>query len=402
MLADLKIRLRGLAFTPRPGLALAPEQALRLDTCWSAAKGLSFIDPLRAATFAGEGLRWSLAAGDPLRIARSLAHHALLDINRGEPRLAARGAAQIARAHDLALQTGDAYTLGVTTIMGGVAELNSGRWRRGIAGVEAGVALLGERRVGVTWERSIARAMAMHARTMLGELADLEPRASAWLREAEELGDRFASVVAGLYLGHGRLAAGDLPGARQAAAQARARWTTGGFHFQHWLALGLEVACELADRRPQAAWDRLTRAWPDIDRSHLLRIQLPRIDTRAMRATVALALAPLVPGPSDRRALLRTACADADALAREHLGHARAAAALLRGGLAVLRGDHSAGLAGLTTAESGFTASDMPVHAACVRRRLAVLRGASPAEPDAALRSHGVREPAAFAAIHGG
>ena len=90
--------------------------------------------------------------------------------------------------------------------------------------------------------------MAMHALVMLGDWPALGPRAAAWLREAEELGDRFACVVAGLYVGHARLADADLAGARQAAATARALWSADGvvdgFHFQHWLALGLEVADE--------------------------------------------------------------------------------------------------------------------------------------------------------------
>ena len=203
LLGQARIRLRGLDFTPRP-VNDPPAATLQLDTCWSVAKGLGFIDPLRAAIFAAENLRRSLAHGDPLRVARALAHHALLDVNQGQPHQASRGAAQIARAHELALKSGDPQTIGTTTIIRGVADLNAGRWHSALVEVEAGVAILAERCVGVTWERSIARAMAMHALTMLGQLADLGPRASAWLREANDLGDRFASVVAGLYVGHAR------------------------------------------------------------------------------------------------------------------------------------------------------------------------------------------------------
>ena len=394
----LRVRARGLDFAPRQD-PLAPAAALRLDSCWSAAKGLMFIDPLRAATFAAEGLRLALAHGDPLRIARALAQYALLDVNQGQPRRAARGAAQIARAHALALGTGDPHTVGATTIITGVAELNGGRWRRAITGVEAGVALLGERCVGVTWERSIARAMAMHARLMLGDFPALGEHAADWLREAGDVGDRFATVVAILYLGHVRLAAGDLAGAREAAARARAMWSPAGFHFQHWLALGLEVACDLAAGEALAAWQRLGAAWPEIVRSNLLRMQIPRIDTQTMRATAALSLAH---GLSDRLLLLRAASRDADALTREHLGHARAAALLLRAGAADLRGDRASARGGLARAEAAYLASDMPVHAASVRRRRAALTGEVrlSQQADETLRARGVRDPAAFAAIY--
>jgi len=396
LLGVLRIRLRGLAFAPRA--TAGPSAAtLRLDTCWSAAKGLAFIDPLRAAGFAAENLRLCLRHGDPARVAQALAHYALLDINQGGPRQAVRGADQIARAHDLALRTGDARTIGATTIVAGVAALNSGRWRRALADVEAGVATLGDRCLGVTWERSIARAMGMHALTMLGDLAGLGQRAAVWQREADELGDRFARVVAGLYVGHARLAAGDLAAARRAVADARADWTRDGFTFQHWLALGLEVACDLYSRRPAAAWQRVARAWPTIERSNLLRMQLPRIDTLAMRAGAAIAAAP---GSWDRRSLLRAAARDARTLGRERLAHAHAHAALIHAGVAALTGDRAGALRWLERAGHGFVASDMPVHAACVRRRRALLCGDTTAVAEAELRARGVADPPAFAVIH--
>ena len=391
-----RFTLRGLHFPPKNHLS--PAAALRLDTCGSAAKGLSFIDPLRAATFAGEHLRRCLAHGDPALIARALAQYALLDINQGTPRLAARGQARIDHAHHLAQKTADPQLIGVTTIIAGVADLNCGRWRRALGEVEAGITLLGERRVGVTWERSIARAMAMHALTMLGDFTTLATRAAAWLREAEELGDRFACVVAGLYVGHARLADADLAGARQSAARARALWAVDGFHFQHWLALGLEVACDLADAKPHAAWRRIRAVWPAIVRSDLLRMQIPRIDTLGMRAHAALALAHVSP---DRSSLLRTTAAIAASLAREHLVHARAAATSLQAGLAVIRNDRPAARHGFARAAELYLASDMPVHAACVQRRLATLGDPRALrDVDDTLRARGVRDPASFAAIH--
>jgi len=393
MIGQARIRLRGLEFTPR--IASDPPAAtLQLDTCWSAAKGLGFIDPLRAAIFAAENLRLSLAYGDPLRVARALAHHALLDVNQGQPRRAARGAAQIARAHELALRTGDPLTIGTTTIMRGVADLNAGRWRNALREVEDGVEILAERCVGVTWERSIARAMAMHALTMLGEFAELGPRASAWLREANDVGDRFASVVAGLYVGHARLAAGDLAGARRTVARARAAWPHAGFHFQHWLALSIEVACDLYCGQGRAAWRRVQAIWPAIERANLLRMQVPRIDTLALRAGAAIAAAQ---GP-EQRTLLRAAERDAGALERESLDHARAHASVIRAGVAARTGDAAAALRQLDRAATVFAASDMPLHAASVRWRQAQLRGEPCEAADAGLRARGIAEPGAFVA----
>jgi tetratricopeptide (TPR) repeat protein len=394
LLGQARIRLRGLDFRPRI-VSDPPAATLQLDTCWSIAKGLGFIDPLRAAIFAAENLRRSLEHGDPLRVARALAHHALLDVNQGQPHQASRGAAQIARAHELALKTGDPQTIGTTTIMRGVADLNAGRWRSALVEVEAGVAILAERCVGVTWERSIARAMAMHALTMLGQFADLGPRASAWLREANDLGDRFASVVAGLYVGHARLAAGDLAGAREAVSRARAAWPREGFHFQHWLALSIEVACDLYSGEGRAAWQRMQTIWPAIERSNLLRMQIPRIDTLMLRAGAAIAAAQNAP---DRRKLLWAAGRDARALARESLEHAGAFASVIRAGIAVLTGDPAEALRQFDRAEAVFEANDMPLHAASVRWRRALLRHESSDRAADELRARGVADPIAFVA----
>jgi hypothetical protein len=66
------VRRRGLRFHNRSEDAVDPKLVQRIDICWSAAAGLSIIDPIAAARFQTQGLLLALQSGEPNRIARSL------------------------------------------------------------------------------------------------------------------------------------------------------------------------------------------------------------------------------------------------------------------------------------------------------------------------------------------
>ncbi|MFY0538670.1 AAA family ATPase [Nannocystis pusilla] len=274
-------RARPPRYRPSPGPrepvaaeAVAAELRLRIDLCWSAGKGLGFIDPIRAAAISAQGLRLALASGEPRRIARAAAYLTIVDINAPDPRRASAAARELALARGLATRLSDPHLTGLTTILTGVAALNNGQWRRALTGVESGADLLRARCVDVHWERAIAHAMAMHAHLMLGDFARLRARAEAWQHEAEDIGDRFALVVAILYTAHAAVAAGE-PARPRGCPQGPVPWPYEGFSFQHWLALGVEVDCDLYDGRGREAWARVERAWPALVRSQLMRMQIP-------------------------------------------------------------------------------------------------------------------------------
>ena len=380
---------------PTQASAIDPTDLLRLDICWFAAKGLGFIDPTRAAVFSTHGMRLALACGEPRRIARADAYLALIDINGRDPVRADRARTRLEASRRNALGLGDPYLSGLTTILSGVAALNGGRWRRALADVDAGTAFLRANSVvGVTWERGIAASMAMHALMMLGDFSGLRARAEGMYREAEDTGDRFGAVVAMLYVAHATLAAGEPARARETARKAMSMWTYERFSFQRWLALGVEVACDLYEGRGEEAWRRVEASWPALLRTQLTRMQVPRIDAHLLRANAALAAAARAPDPSP---WLQCAAREAAALARERIDLALAARDLIHAQIAALRGEPTVAQR-LASASARLSVGEMPALAAAVQLADARRNSASIAAPERTLARCTIREPARWAA----
>ncbi|MDF1816450.1 MAG: protein kinase, partial [Verrucomicrobiales bacterium] len=91
---------------------LTPELADKIDTYWVTACGLGTIDVFRAADFHLKALRLSLRSGDPARIARSMALHAIYNGAEGT-RSWNRTAQLLKLAGRYAIKAGDSYSKGV-------------------------------------------------------------------------------------------------------------------------------------------------------------------------------------------------------------------------------------------------------------------------------------------------
>lgn len=166
-------------------------------------------------------------------------------------------------------------------------------------------------------------------------------------------------------------------------------WTYDRFSFQHWLALGVEVGCDLYQGRGAAAWRRVTAAWPALRRSQLLRMRVPRIDAHLLRASAALA--------AGLPALRREAAHQAEILGDESIGLAAAARALIDAQLAALSRDPAAP-ARLAVAADRLAAGEMSALAAAVRLAAARVLGGDTDEPSHALARLGVRDPKRWSA----
>src|SRR5439155_10536160 len=120
LLERAKLRLRGLAFRRRDPTEIAVADLSRIDVCWSAAAGLSVVDTVRGAVFQTRGLLLALRAGEPSRIARSLAMEAAHAAIPGV-KARRRTARLLAMAEALVGHAPDPHAAGLVTLARGVS-----------------------------------------------------------------------------------------------------------------------------------------------------------------------------------------------------------------------------------------------------------------------------------------
>lgn len=392
----VELELRGLEFRMRPEHAIPPSELERLDVAWSAGKGLLSVDSIRGGYFFVRTLHLALGVGEPVRVARSMAIYGMMNVYGGDARGERKGTRILERALALSDMLGVPALDGTVSICRGVATMSVGFWRDGLVLMERGISKLEAECTSVAWENATARSSCFNARFWLGELAVIAQSAPAWSRAADRLGDLYSWVTAQLYVALSELAAGDVSAARARRRRAMTRWSQQGFHFQHWLALKIEIYCDLYEGRPEVAWTRLDGAWPELESSGLLRVQLMLVDSHLLRATVAIACAERMPSR------LTTAERDGKTLSGVDRGYGRAASELVRAGVARARGRKSEALEAYANAVRGFTTAEVGIFAASSRVAYGSLL-ATDGEPQSLgeeyLLREGVADPKRFAAV---
>ncbi len=370
----------------------------RLAACWSAGKGLLAIDVIRGAYFFIRSVLLAQQTGEPRFTARSLAIYGMMQVFEGDTRGHDRGTRVLDTAEEMARPLDDPYLTGLISSCRGHASMSVGRWREGLALMERGTEVLEQGCTGVAWEVTTTRSSFFNTRLWLGEVQVIQRTSPAWHRAAERVGNLYGAVTADLYTAIGELAAGDAIAARRRAGRAIGRWSRADYHPQHWLAHKVEVWCDLYEGRADAAWSRLEAAWPSLQGSDLLRVQLMAIDALLLRGLVAAA--------TSRRNPRRLEVAGRNAAALEAIGRptAQAASLLLRGQIALAHGRSDEARSHLEAAAAGFDAAEVHLHAECARRRLGELRGgemgrAMIARVDRWMESQGIADPARFASV---
>ncbi|MCA9716411.1 MAG: AAA family ATPase [Myxococcales bacterium] len=405
--ATTQLSLRGIKYRARERDDCRVEDLQRVDVCWSAGKGLGFVDPIRGYSFYLRSLLLALQLGTPGRIARSLASVGMVMMSRGTEHSIARGTSFIGEAERIAQRRDDPYLLGFTDVIAGTASLTLGRWRDALERIDKGVQRLQDRCVGVSWERGVAQMASLRALLMMGELDALAARASAWERQSDRTGDVNGAVWAGLFRALPLLARDRPAELRQGVRAALARWSRDGFHFQHLLALVMLAYCDIYEGQPRAAHERFETSWGEVEDSRILSWQFLRIFGLQARASAAIAAARSTASSRQVERLLASALRYAHDL---ELGGAQrhdqtAAVSLIRAGVASCRRQHAAALSHLDAAAQDFDAADMRLHAACARRRRGQLIGGEPGQQlvDAAdmfMARLGVRRPERWANIY--
>jgi hypothetical protein len=394
------LRLRGTKFKERREQEIAPAELARIDVCFTAAKGLVLVDPVRGFGFQAQYLLLALDAGDPHRVCVGLALQAInvsLAGGGGYP----RARALLDQAREIAERRGDPYLLGVVGNCGAATQMCFGHWRATVEASARANKILRGACSGVAWEVESGIVCAEVSLLWMGRLDELAAFVREHVREALDRGDLFAATYARMHTWYAPIAADDVDRARVEMREAIGRWSQGGFHIIHYWALYAETQYDLYAGNPEGARERLTRDWRALDGSNVLRVQFHRTLITLLRGTTAVAAAVAAGkgvGSRERAKLLREAEKDVGRLSGEEMPYATAAAALLRACVAAARGRAGEARTLLEAAENGFLAADMTLFAACARRRRGEMLGgdegrALVADADAVMRGQGIVRP---------
>jgi tetratricopeptide (TPR) repeat protein len=394
-----RLRLRGLKFRERAPDQV-PRQALELiDIYRSVAVGISIVDVIRGADYQTRSLLLALKAGEPLRIALALGWEAVHVACEGRPSWR-RTSRLVKSASALAERLGHPHALGMAGLSAGAAEFLIGRYRPGLEILNRAEAVFRDRCTGVIWELDTARIFCLWSLFYLGRMTELSTRCRDIFQEAHDRGDRYMVATPGPFVGaFVRLADDDVEGARRFARLALGEWSHHGFHIQHLNYYYGSLYTDSYAGDPAAAWRRIMETEPVLRSSLLLRIQQVQADVlqHAGRCAVAIAAVSTNPKP-----LLQVARKSALRLVRQRLPWTSGLSALIRAGVASVRGDTGGAARLLSEAIGHFDSSDMGLFAASARRQLGQLRGGDEgrelmAQADSWMRTEAVVNPARMA-----
>lgn len=379
----IKLRLRGLRFTPRDRSEISDADVLRLDVLGVAATGLSIVDTIRGSDFQTRQLLLALASGHRPHIVRALVMEASYVATRGDH---ARAQYLFGRAREVAGEVTDPYLAGLIAGTSGIATYLTGD-------VLKALALLGEgekhlRQVpGTSWELDSLKLFTLFVMRCIGDFAAVRRRYDRYAVEAEQCGDLYLASTMRRACVPMWIAEDDPDGAE--ADLARATWVPAGegYHVQHFHELA--GICELALYRGVED-PRLEPGFARLDKSLLVRVDAIRTQTEYLRGRLAARR-------GDRRAVER----HARELERVATPISKVWAWMLRAVAAHLRDDRDALIAALVAADEAGRAGGLALSAATSRWRLAVLRqdAAAEAEAASAMAALGVRAPAKVAAM---
>ncbi len=365
------LRVRGLSArgTPVPG---DRNQQARLDACWSAAAGLSVVDPVRGAYFVADNLCRSLRQGSSATIGRDLAAYVgHLAIGGSRSRSATRRALLAIRSQRG--QQDDPYSRAMLLMGRGIAALLRGDWSATIGCCDRAVTKLVDGQCfGATWELSTARTFSLWALQYQGNLVELARRQPELMREAEETNDLFATLNFGTQvMAHLQLAAGQPEESLRRLERDRQRLSNRGFFVQHhnyWLASTYTL---LYLGRGHEALRCIEGQWRNYRSAFLSQVQQIRVDHFQVYARAILAAAAEAPpSSSERRELLTRARAAIRRLKAERVGWSTALALALEASLAQLSGSAEEAATKLREAEISLAAADMRLFAAAAKVHL--------------------------------
>ncbi len=400
-----RLRLRGLNFRARSPGHIPEQERTRMNVCRSVVSGLSSLDPLAASVFHARHLATALRCGDAFEAACAMATEvAFLSVQGEKTRERTERVATAAQA--LVQQvSSSAYPRGLLSLSRGIAAFHLGRWQECQNHIKRSEEILRTECVGASYEITIGRAFCLVAMTHTGQLRKLEDRATSYLHDASERDNLWADTA--LRAGPQNLrwlAADNVEQATAELIRVGKRWPEGGFALQRWWTFIAKVHIDLYRGECAEAWGRLASRWSDVTQGFTSSSQWFRVTMVHLRACAALSRIVGEGSARERAGLLRSVDVDMRQLQREKALWARPLADLVLAGLQAVSGETGLAIRHLQTAEQGFLAVDMALHAAVARMRCGQLMAGERGEErrargSAYLTEQGVRDIDKMAAL---
>ena len=394
-----KLRLLRLRFKERQPDQVAPIDIARIDVCFSAAVGLNMTDMTRAAAFSAQHLRLALKAGEPHRIARGLTFE--LGI---APATGTEGMQWAQRALPVAEQLserhGTAYNRGLFAMaQGHVAHLDA-QWGRAVECLKRADEIFREaQNADVRWGLLTSGVIWAISAVMAGELPELSLRLPGLLRDAHQIAGEHGAALFTYPRVFVELAA-DRPEAARALCDAAARkLRSQTFQFRDFTVLQCQLLIDRYSGEHVNACSRMNGAWPLIEQSQVLLVNIVRIAALAGRAGAALS--GVRAGSNSSENCLRVAQESADRLSRERLPFAKAWSKVISASIDAATGDARRAADTLSETIKPLDAAGVPLLAESARRGVGTLKGgnlglALVRDAEAALAKRGVKNPARF------
>lgn len=374
LLRRVRLRLRGLRWRERPASEVPRKVLLEIDTCAAVATGLALIDIARGAALQTTGFLLALRAGEPNRIARSLALEAAYRSTVG---VAAQSKAEdlLERARELSTRTGDHRAHGLTSVMAAACAWNFGSWDDSYRRAREARDALNDRYERLTWERDTASIFEVDALRWMGRWAIMQEILPELIEDARYRGDLYVEAILQMHGGSCAALARDDPERALGGLQILNRWSSTGFHVEHLVAIHNKVEIALYRSDGNEAWHLVVASWPPLQRSLLMRVETLSVQMRSLRARAALAAAAAAPAGPGSRDLLRVAERESRHLRSKRAKWANGLGELVSGCVEQLSGQPRRALGMFTRAEQTLGDAGMLLHQMAARRARGLIVG---------------------------
>jgi len=252
------------------------------------------------------------------------------------------------------------------------------------------------------WTLIIARLYHVGGLVDEGKIRELCRVTRLFLDDALVRGNRFAAAMFRSSWSMLRwLSIDDLDGARTALAEARAQCAEGVFYVSHLYCLGAQALVDLYAGEAEAAQAHISRNWPALERSQILRVHALAVICHRARAACALAAARTADDPGPLLAIARRSAAR---LRGMHYSPISTSAwpEMIDAAVALARGDRAAAMDRIGRAVDRFEEYGSAFYLAIARRKQGELLGGEEgraliAQADKWMAGEGIINPARLA-----